>query len=303
MHCRSPQRRRCVILAFALVLGFSIIALGEASSPVRLGLFTDLHANEGNSPGEGKVMTNFPERLTAFVEDMNAWDADLVIQLGDLINGQYAQMEAYVPIERFPFILEDVVAILGGFSGPTYHVIGNHDVYSLSKQELLERTGDTLTYYSFDIGGFHIVVLDAQYTKDGVDLDHAFWVIYGTVPEAQITWLREDLAATDLPTVVCIHQPLDLESGTLTGDNPIVTNNVQVQSVLAASGRVVAVFQGHEHENRYNLIDGIHYVTFQAMVDHTEPTVPAWSRITLDAEMRTITIDGHGDQASLALEF
>jgi alkaline phosphatase len=292
-----------VILAFALVLGFSITALGEASSPVRVGLFTDLHAHEVDSPGEKKVMTNYAERLNAFVGEMNRWEADLVIQLGDLINGQYVQLAPYVEMDRFPFILEDVVTLLGGFAGPTYHVIGNHDVYSLSKQAFLEKTGDASTYYSFDAGGFHIVVLDAQYTKEGVDLDHAFWVIYGTVPEAQLTWLQEDLAATDLPTIVCIHQPLDVESSTLTGENPIITNNAEVRAVLEGSGVVVAVFQGHEHENRHNVIDGIHYVTFQAMVDHTEPTIPAWATITLDDDQRVITIDGHGDQASLVLPY
>jgi alkaline phosphatase len=248
-------------------------------------------------------MVNFAERLSAFAEDMNAWGADLVIELGDFVNGQYAQMEDWVPEERIPFILEDALAALGAYEGPTHHVLGNHDVYSLSKPEILERTGAETTYYSFDAGGFHIVILDAQYNKDGIDLAHSFWVIYGTVPEAQVAWLRDDLAATDLPTIVCIHQPLDVDSSTLTGDNPIVTNNEEVKSVLAESGVVIAVFQGHEHENRHNVIDGIHYVTFQAMVDHTEPTEPSWARITLDAAARTITIDGHGDQASLLLEY
>lgn len=294
--------RILVATAVALLL-FALCAIAQDADPLRVGLFTDLHANEGNSPGEGKVMVNFAERLTAFAEDMNAWGADLVIQLGDFVNGQYAQMEAYVPMERFPFILEDALAALGAYGGPTHHVIGNHDVYSLSKPEILEKTGAEATYYSFDAGGFHFVILDAQFAKDGTDLAYSFWVIYGTVPASQVDWLRDDLAATELPTIVCIHQPLDIESSTLTGENPIVTNNAEVKSVLAESGAVIAVLQGHEHENRHSVIDGIHYVTFQAMVDHTEPTVPAWARITFDGAARTISIAGHGDQADLVLDY
>jgi alkaline phosphatase len=299
MHNSS---RRTLGLVLAL-LAVAFAALPGVAEETRVGLFTDLHAHEADSPGEKKVMTNYAERLSAFVDAMNAWGADLVLQLGDLINGQYVQLAPYVPEERYPVILADTVALLAGYEGPVYHVLGNHDVYSLSKAQFLEGTGASTTYYSFDAGGFHFVVLDAQYTKAGADRNNAFWFVDGTVPEAQLAWLQDDLGETALPTIVCIHQPLDVESSTLTGDNPIIINNAEVKDVLQASGVVVAVFQGHEHENRYTLIEGIHYVTFQAMVDHTEPTVPAWARITLDPDARTILIEGHGDQVDRALPY
>ena len=69
------------------------------------------------------------------------------------------------------------------------------------------------------------------------------------------------------------------------------------------SGVVIAVLQGHDHENRYTEIDGIHYVTFAAMVDHTEPTPPTYAQVTLDAETRTIRIEGFGLQESRDLSF
>jgi len=301
MHHLRSSRRAATLTATLLVL--SALSGAVWSAPLQLGLFADLHAHEVDSPGEGKVMANYVQRLQAFVDDMNDWPADLVIQLGDLVNGVYVQLAPYVDIERIPLVLEDALAALAGYAGPVYHVIGNHDVYSLSKQELLERTGDAETYFSFDAGAFHFVVLDAQYDKDGNDLDHMFWGVQGHIPEAELDWLRDDLAATSRPTVVCIHQPLDAESSTLTGDNPIVINNREVMDVLVASGVVVAVFQGHDHENRHSVIDGIHYVTFQAMVDHTEPTAPSWARISLDGDARTIVIAGHGDQDDLTITY
>jgi len=301
MHHRRSSRRAATLAATLFVLSFLPGAVWSA--PLQLGLFADLHAHEVDSPGEGKVMANYAERLQAFVDDMSAWQADLVIQLGDFVNGVYVQLAPYVDVERIPLVLEDALALLAGYAGPVYHVIGNHDVYSLSKQEFLDRTGDAETYFSFDAGAFHFVVLDAQYDRDGNDLAHMFWGVQGNIPEAELDWLRDDLAATDRPTVVCIHQPLDVESSTLTGENPIVINNHDVMNVLVASGVVVAVFQGHDHENRHSIIDGIHYVTFQAMVDHAEPTEPSWARITLDNDARTIVIAGHGDQADLTIAY
>ena len=44
-------------------------------------------------------------------------------------------------------------------------------------------------------------------------------------------------------------------------------NAPRVREVLEASGKVVAVFQGHSHRNDYREIAGIHYVTLVAMVE------------------------------------
>ena len=60
-------------------------------------------------------------------------------------------------------------------------------------------------------------------------------------------------------------------------------------------------FQGHDHDNSYHEIDGIHYVTFEALVDQGTP--PSWARITLDPSARVIAIVGEGDQADYVLEY
>jgi alkaline phosphatase len=72
---------------------------------------------------------------------------------------------------------------------------------------------------------------------------------------------------------------------------------------LSDSGVVIAVFQGHDHTNVYAEIDGIHYVTFAAMVDHTEPGPATWAQIALDLEARTISIEGFGLQDDYELSF
>jgi alkaline phosphatase len=290
--------RTFILLLAALSLG----AFAESSEQVgllQIGIVTDVHAHDLDSPLEGKMMTSYPERLGAFVNAMNAWPADLVIELGDFVNGWVVLgIEPGDPY-RIPQILEEAEAIYSRFDGPRHHVIGNHDLYNLSKEEYLERVNITTTYYSFDAGGYHVVILDVQYDEEGNDLAYTYTGVRGFVPTTEMEWLQEDLAATDRPTIVCVHQMLDTEP-TEAGWT-LIGNAVEVRALLTESGVVIAVFQGHDHSNRYSLIDGIPYITFKALVDQGTP--PSWAYVTLDSTSRTITIKGEGDQADRELQY
>ena len=295
---------RSSVLPFvvAFLLCCSVLGVAQPDTVVRLGIVTDAHVHDTESPNEGKVMSNYAERLTAFVDSMNVWPADAILQLGDLVNGAFVMgAELGDPI-RIPGLLAHGVSLLARFAGPVYQVIGNHDVYDLSKPEYLAGIGAQGTWYSLDLGAFHIVVLDAQFNRNGEDYGHIGWMVQGMIPDSELAWLAVDLAATDKPTIVCVHQPLDVDFS-LTAGGPPIFNYLDVRRVLADSGRVIAVFQGHTHDSSHREFDGIHYVTFAAMVDHTEPTPPSWAAVTLDAEARTITIDGVGAQESLVLGF
>ncbi len=294
-----------LLLILSLVLLLVAPLLADEPSPTDLlcvGIFADLHAHDTNSPGEKKVMVNYGERLQAFVDAMNAWPADLVIELGDFVNGRFVSGVPLGEPERIVGILEQAEAIYAKLTIPRCYVLGNHDVYDLSKAEFLEGTGALSTTTSFDAGGYHFVFLNAQFNKNGEDYGHVSWMVQGRIPKTQLAWLREDLAATENPTIVCIHQPLDV-AFSLTAGGPPVANSDEVKALLAESDVVLAVFQGHEHENAYSLIEGIHYITFEALIAHTEPTPPSWAMVTLDPIARTITIRGKGQQADWDLEY
>jgi 3',5'-cyclic AMP phosphodiesterase CpdA len=297
---RKGHRWLSVVLSLAILIP-SVAAHAADTDLVRVGVIADVHAHDADSPAEGKVMTNYAERLDAFAAAMDTWSADAVLQLGDLVNGNFV-LGAVGDPARIPGILADALPHLTAFDGPIYHVAGNHDFYDLSLDEYLAGIQIETAIYSFDLGGFHFAVLDAEYEPDGSHYDHVFMRVKGHIHPDQLEWLRADLAATGLPTIVLIHQPLDSDFDALAGGPP-VANNLEVQGVLADSGVVIAVFQGHDHENRYAEIDGIHYITFAAMVDHTEPTPPTYAQVTLDPEGRTIRIDGFGLQESYELSY
>jgi len=292
------RTRLFFVLALVIATGVSL-----AAEPVRIALFTDAHVHDIDSPNEGKVMTNYAERLAAFVNASNAWPADIAIELGDLVNGAFVVGPGYGDPTRIPSILELGLASLEGLEAPMHFVLGNHDLYDLSKTEFLTAVGQEEAYYSFDLGGVHFVILNAEFNDpDESDYDHVFMRVKCRIPIGELEWLRNDLVGTELPTIVCIHQPIDAEFDPNAGGPPVV-NNEEVRQILNDSGDIIAVFQGHDHTNVYNEIDGIHYVTFAAMVDHTEQGPATWAQISLDLESRTISIEGFGLQVDYELVF
>ncbi len=60
------------------------------------------------------------------------------------------------------------------FSGPKYHVIGNHDMDVCDKQTIMAMWGMETRYYSFDTGEYHFVVMDRNFLRgaDGVLVDY-----------------------------------------------------------------------------------------------------------------------------------
>jgi alkaline phosphatase len=293
------MRRIIGIAVLSLLVGWMIAAGADEATVLRFGVIADLHAHDTDSPLEGKWMTNTAERLAAFTGAMNDWGADFVVELGDFINGWVVLGAEPGDPARIPEVLAWADGLFAGFDGPRYHVIGNHDVYNLDKEQYQSILGIESTFYSFDVGGYHFVTLDVQFAEDGSDLAHTYTGVAGFVPSAELEWLRADLAASDAPTIVFVHQPLDdfIEEW----GRPTVLNQAEVRTLLVEDGDVVAVFQGHTHSNVHRVLDGVHYVTFEALVDQGTP--PTWAAVTLDSETRTIVIDGKGVQADYALPY
>ena len=127
----------------------------------------------------------------AFVARMNEEvHPDLVVNLGDVIEDESraADLEQY----------GQFVAILSKLKSPVLHVAGNHDQVNLSDDDLRRlwnHPGEL--HYSRDVAGVHFSVLRTIEVTD----------VAIHLPEAQIEWLRADLAQSDLPSVVLMHHP------------------------------------------------------------------------------------------------
>ena len=113
------------------------------------------------------------------------------------------------------------------------------------------------------------------------------------IPADQVEWLQEDLRRAGGPTIVFIHQRLDVSN------SYGVKNAAEVRQVLENSGKVLAVLQGHSHENDYQEIAGIHYCVLAAMIEGAGEKNNAYSTMDL-FEDGTIRISGFRKQKGYA---
>ncbi len=240
--------------------GFAVMSEWGRKPRLRFGMLTDVHYADVPARGERHYRESLA-KMNECIRLMNAQRVDFLIELGDFKDQGEPAQEAYTLQ-----YLETIEKAFGKFRGPRFHVLGNHDMDSLSKMQFQSRIRNTgipeeSTCFSFDKKGFHLVVLDANYTADGSDYDHGnFDWRDANIPAAELDWLRTDLESTTLPVIVFVHQLLDGE------DDHCVRNAGQVRQMLQDSHRVLAVFQGHKHTGQHSCIEHIHYYTLRAMV-------------------------------------
>lgn len=246
------------ILPLSCALNSSSIARQRTA---RFGIVTDCHYADADAQGT-RFYRESLDKLSECVTLMNAERVDFIIELGDFKDQDKPPAE-----QNTLSYLQAAEKVLKRFNGPTYHVLGNHDMDSISKIQFLKRLGNTnidsnRSYYSFGSNGLHYVVLDANYRTDGADYDHGnFDWTDANIPSKELNWLKRDLAAAPGAVIVFIHQLLD---GT---GSVYVKNAIHVRQILEASGKVLAVFQGHHHPGSYSNIAGIHYYTLKAVVE------------------------------------
>jgi alkaline phosphatase len=258
----NQSRRRflskgTLVLAAASGLGLHESTRAANTSPsisLRIGLITDLHHADKPTAGSRFYRETIP-KLNAAAEEFQQTGLDFVVELGDLI-------DAADTVETELDYLRTINLEFSKLSSDRHYVLGNHCVDTLTKTEFLQEVGQKESYYSFDRAGFHFIVLDSCFRNDSVPYGrkNSKWND-ANIPPAELEWLREDLRSTKLATVVFAHQRLDV-----TTDHG-VKNCVEARSILKDSGRVLAVFQGHSHQNDLKDIDGIHYCTLVAMVE------------------------------------
>lgn len=97
------------------------------------------------------------------------------------------------------------------FPLPTFHVIGNHD-YDMSqtndfKAENVYRKNLGPTFYSFNLGKCHYVVLDDMVYTNTITGGEASRSSDTYVSDEQLEWLEKDLenVSKDTPVFVCMH--------------------------------------------------------------------------------------------------
>jgi alkaline phosphatase len=224
------------------------------ATAVRGAMITDLHFAD-KPPAGSRHYRETPRKLAEAAQEIAASKPRFVVELGDFID---AADDVATEKKYLRQINEAFVKI----PGDKHYVLGNHCVYSLTKDEFLAGVQKTKSYYSFNVDDVHFIVLDSCFRSDGEPYGRKNFVWTDpNIPPAEVAWLKDDLAANTRKTIVFAHQRLDV-------GNPYgVKNAAEIRATLERSGNVVAVFQGHSHKNDYKEINGVHYCTLVAMVE------------------------------------
>lgn len=215
---------------------------------LRLLFYTDIHT---------RVEWETPLALEQAGAAMNAQQADLIIAGGDLITDGF-QSTADTVAPRWDAYL----AMHRALRPDPHPVLGNHDLVAADPDDGSPRSKQPrapfLTHFdldrayrSFDIAGYHVILLDVvQVTGDALRYR-------GFVDAAQRDWLMADLAtvSTDTPIVLVTHMPLltayfqaTKQATHAAPANRVVVNSNDVLD-LFAKHNLVLVLQGHLHVN------------------------------------------------------
>ncbi len=211
------------------------------------------HKLTNRAPGE-------LEKVVAYMNDV--YQPDIVVGGGD-----YVESSGVKP-EKAKEQLLLINSIFSKLHAPRLYAIGNHDMRSLTKAEVLEILGLSEAHTIRDIGDWRLVVFDTNFDKNTDDDRGAKSYTVGYVSRSELEWLRRALE-TDRPTIVFSHHSpvttLNIEGALSTN----ISNAEAVRAIFEHAPHVVAVVSGHTPRPQYQEYNGVHYFVGDTLVNET----------------------------------
>jgi 3',5'-cyclic-AMP phosphodiesterase len=199
-----------------------------------------------------------------------------------LMGGDLAFDGNYSPKADFEENIRLYKEISDGMGIPYYHCMGNHDALGWSsrrkipvddpeigKKMIMDRLKWERSYYSFDYGGWHFVVLDSIHPIEGEDGP----TYEPRIGAEQLEWLGRNLGrATGKPTVALTHIAAFCNRGQITGvpdyramdGHMVIWDTKELRTVLERH-QVKALLQGHSHTIEEYRFNGVWYLTSAAV--------------------------------------
>jgi Icc protein len=263
---------------------------GETSMVTRIAVVADIHHGRDTVTKRGSAALGL---LDGFVERVNAGSFDAVIDLGDRISDETAERD--VALQR---------EVAKGFrrlgNKPRHHVIGNHDVGTLSVEENASILDAPLQTRAAIIGEHRIAFWQPDVK---VTVHRGFHLADG-----DLAALERLLNADDRPTLLVSHVPL---SGHAQTGNYYFERNpghatyaeiADIRSVIAKAPCPLIALAGHVHWNTLTTVDGIAHLTLQSLTETFTAGEPAASTavIEIDGDEFRWTVSGL-DRVSMTL--
>lgn len=159
---------------------------------------------------------------------------------------------------------------------PARQCLGNHDIFGwklrdrpgveqdplYGKAFALERLGLKSAYYSFDLAGWHFVVLDSMQ----IDAGNQGYI--ARLDEEQFAWLERDLTRTPQATPVCVLSHIPILSGAVYFDGNLAKGSDWVVPgawMHIDAARIKDLFYRHPHvkvclSGHLHMVDDVTYL-------------------------------------------
>ncbi len=182
-----------------------VFASGKDKKKLRVAHITDMHIKPEPIPQQGI------EKLLQSLDSLDE-KPDLVINTGDNVwdSLQHSKEETLKQWDSWNEYFRSKLKY------PLYNCLGNHDIWgwNLKEPEVkndpeygkvlgMKMLGLEKSYYSFDEGNWHFIMLDSLTYKDGGGY-------FGKLGDEQMSWLENDLqqVSQDKPICLSSHIPI-----------------------------------------------------------------------------------------------
>ena len=243
-----------------------------------------------------------PQRLRVAVDELNKHDLAYTIHLGDFIDQRFSSFDSIVPTWN-------------SLKSPSYHVLGNHDfeVADNLKSKIFDKLNLKKRYYSFEQDNWKFIVLDGTDLSfygslDSLKIEETQLLFNkikndslpyakpynGGISKEQFNWVEQEIInANDKNVALYCHFPL------LPIANDNLWNTVELQKLLEKYSNVKVYLNGHNHDGDYVYKNGIHYLTFKAMVNSADSSAYAIGKFYQDS----LVIKGYEKEKNRTLNF
>ena len=261
---------------------------------MKLIIFSDIHygpEDRGWHKGLKRKLTQHAEALTKkLIGKINKIKPDGVVILGDLIED--------VEDHKLDKInLKKIYSIIKTIKVPYYLLAGNHDLRTLSRVDFEEATELKKWTFSKDVNGYHLVFLGLSCNGKLSQNDGGI-LKTRELSKKDLDWLKSDLANNSLPALIFIHYGLaedNMAGNWWFGKNPehaLLQNRKEVKEILEKSGKVLAVFSGHQHWTKTIVENGISYHVLGSLTedfDFNGKPDGIWFMVDIDKDNLKIT--------------
>lgn len=288
---------------YCVLLTLMIFPFSYSQDPIlKIGLVAD--PQYANKPTQGiRYYKESLCKLEEAIDTFNCKNVDFVQSLGDIIDEEWDNYDAILPI--YNKLNPDI---------ENYQLLGNHDfsVDSTHLSKLLEKLSMPYYYYSYSKKGWRFIVLDATdysyfsnplhnhdikkvnsyYENTKEESNKQIW--NGAIGKEQQNWLKQELdSANSLNQKVILFSHLPIRPK---GNSHNLWNDYEIVDIIENSDNVVAFINGHNHSGGYVLKNGVHYITIFGMVD----TVLSSYGI-LEIYKDNLVLKGYGNQKTFHL--